>query len=89
VREALRRGFRVTTNTTLFDGADPKRSRLLRRNDGPRRRRHDAFARILLRQSARPETFPRPRPHPPPVPRHSVESQEELGFNQSPLFLEF
>jgi hopanoid biosynthesis associated radical SAM protein HpnH len=23
-REALRRGFRVTTNTTLFDGADPK-----------------------------------------------------------------
>ena len=23
VREALRRGFRVTTNTTLFDGADP------------------------------------------------------------------
>src|SRR5437867_1452719 len=24
VREALQRGFRVTTNTTLFDGADPK-----------------------------------------------------------------
>ena len=24
VREAIRRGFRVTTNTTLFDGADPK-----------------------------------------------------------------
>jgi hopanoid biosynthesis associated radical SAM protein HpnH len=24
VKEALRRGFRVTTNTTLFDGADPK-----------------------------------------------------------------
>jgi hopanoid biosynthesis associated radical SAM protein HpnH len=24
VREAVRRGFRVTTNTTLFDGADPK-----------------------------------------------------------------
>jgi hopanoid biosynthesis associated radical SAM protein HpnH len=24
IREALRRGFRVTTNTTLFDGADPK-----------------------------------------------------------------
>jgi len=23
IREALRRGFRVTTNTTLFDGADP------------------------------------------------------------------
>jgi hopanoid biosynthesis associated radical SAM protein HpnH len=24
VREAIRRGFRVTTNTTLFDGADPR-----------------------------------------------------------------
>src|SRR6202162_1846064 len=24
IREALSRGFRVTTNTTLFDGADPK-----------------------------------------------------------------
>ena len=24
VKEALRRGFRVTTNTTLFDGASPK-----------------------------------------------------------------
>ncbi|HVC21737.1 MAG TPA: adenosyl-hopene transferase HpnH [Vicinamibacterales bacterium] len=24
LREAVRRGFRVTTNTTLFDGADPK-----------------------------------------------------------------
>ena len=24
IREALKRGFRVTTNTTLFDGADPE-----------------------------------------------------------------
>src|ERR687888_1823061 len=27
IREALERGFRVTTNTTLFDGADPLRTR--------------------------------------------------------------
>jgi hopanoid biosynthesis associated radical SAM protein HpnH len=27
IREALRRGFRVTTNTTLFDGANPGRMR--------------------------------------------------------------
>jgi hopanoid biosynthesis associated radical SAM protein HpnH len=27
IREALRRGFRVTTNTTLFDGASPRRVR--------------------------------------------------------------
>ena len=31
IREALQRGFRVTTNTTLFDGADPQqRARVLR-----------------------------------------------------------
>ncbi len=28
VKEALKRGFRVTTNTTLFDGADPKSVRV-------------------------------------------------------------
>jgi hopanoid biosynthesis associated radical SAM protein HpnH len=27
IREAVRRGFRVTTNTTLFDGANPERMR--------------------------------------------------------------
>jgi hopanoid biosynthesis associated radical SAM protein HpnH len=27
IQEAVRRGFRVTTNTTLFDGADPDRMR--------------------------------------------------------------
>jgi MoaA/NifB/PqqE/SkfB family radical SAM enzyme len=44
------RGFRVTTNTTLFDGADPKSVRaFLRRHDGAWSRRHDALARVLLR----------------------------------------
>jgi len=28
IREAVKRGFRVTTNTTLFDGADPKSVRM-------------------------------------------------------------
>lgn len=28
IREAVKRGFRVTTNTTLFDGADPKSVRV-------------------------------------------------------------
>jgi hopanoid biosynthesis associated radical SAM protein HpnH len=28
IREAVKRGFRVTTNTTLFDGADPKSVRI-------------------------------------------------------------
>ena len=50
IKEALKRGFRVTTNTTLFDGADPNSvAPVLRRNDGPGRRRHDAFARLFLR----------------------------------------
>jgi len=34
IREAVKQGFRVTTNTTLFDGADRKRARVFRRNDG-------------------------------------------------------
>src|SRR5260370_24077768 len=29
IKEAVKRGFRVTTNTTLFDGADPKSGRRL------------------------------------------------------------
>ena len=29
IREALKRGFRVTTNTTLFDGAEPKSVRAI------------------------------------------------------------
>ena len=62
-REAVKRGFRVTTNTTLFDGADPKSVRgVLRRDDGPRRRGHDALARLHLRQGPRPEALPRQAP---------------------------
>ena len=90
IREAVRRGFRVTTNTTLFDGADPNSVRaLLRRDDGARRRGHDALARLLLRQSARPAALPGTRPHAPHLPRDPFEPQANWVFNQSPLFLEF
>ena len=83
-REAVKRGFRVTTNTTLFDGADPNSVRaLLRRDDGARRRRHDAFAGLLLRQGSRPAAFPGPRTHAPAVPRDSVESQDRAGGSTS------
>ena len=59
IAKRSKRGFRVTTNTTLFDGADPEqRARVLRRDDGARRRGHDAFARLHLRQGARPEALP-------------------------------
>src|SRR6202142_609325 len=42
-----------------------QRAQLFRRDDGSRRRKHDGLARILLRQSARPETLHGTRPHPP------------------------
>jgi len=48
VREAIERGFRVTTNTTLFDGGCRQRAPILRRNDGRRRGGHDALPRLFL-----------------------------------------
>ena len=52
IRAAKRRGFRVTTNTTLFDGADPERMRgFFDDADGARRRRDDDLARLQLRES--------------------------------------
>ncbi len=59
VRAAVAAGFRVTTNTTLFDGADPEqRARALRRADGGGRREHDGLAGLHLRQGAGPEALP-------------------------------
>jgi hopanoid biosynthesis associated radical SAM protein HpnH len=91
IREAVKRGFRVTTNTTLFDGADPNSVRaFLRRDDGPRRRRHDALARLQLRQSPRPAALPRPRAKTKKLFRKILSNRsKKLAFNQSPLFLEF
>ena len=67
-----------------------QRARLLRRDDGAGRRRHDALARLLLRQGSRPAAFPGTRPHAAALPRHAVEPQSRSWvFNQSPLFLEF
>ena len=76
IREAVRRGFRVTTNTTLFRRRGSKeRTRLLRRDDGLGRRRHDAFARLRLRQGAQSGTMARQGAHAQPVPNDPVESQ--------------
>ena len=79
IREAVKRGFRVTTNTTLFDGADPNSVRAF----------FDEMMELgvegmmlspglLLRQGARPAALPGPRAHAPAVPRDSVEPQVQL-----------
>ena len=79
IREAVARGFRVTTNTTLFDGADPNSVRAL-------------FDEVMavgvegmmvspglhLRQGSGPEALPGPRALAKAVPRDSVEPEEEL-----------
>ena len=84
MREAVERGFRVTTNTTLFDGADPEqRARILRRDDGPGRRGHDALARLLVRQGSRPEPLSGTRADAAAVPRDAVEPQERSGCSTS------
>ena len=90
IREALTRGFRVTTNTTLFEGADPKSVRaIFRRYDRAGRRGHDAFARLHLRQGPDQQHFLTRKKT-----RHLFQQilsnrSEKWRFNMSPLFLEY
>ena len=75
------RGFRVTTNTTIFDGVDTQiRARLLHRDDGCRRRRHDALAGLLLRQGARPAALHGTRGQPVDVPQDPLQSRPALAL---------
>ena len=49
IKEAKRRGFRVSINATLFDGTDPERTaKVLRRRHGAGYRRHHDLARLRL-----------------------------------------
>ena len=77
----MKRGFRVTTNTTLFDGADPKSVRAF----------FDEMMELgvegmmlspglFLRKSAGPEAFPGARADAALVPRDSVEPQDHLAI---------
>jgi hypothetical protein len=79
IKEALSRGFRVTTNTTLFDGADPKSVRAF----------FDDMMELGLEgmmlspgysydKAPDQKHFLGRAPHPPHVPRDSFKSQEEL-----------
>ena len=80
IKEAVKRGFRVTTNATFFDGTDPNSVRnffdevMAMGVEGSR-----SFARLQLRQGARPEPLHGPRPRAPPLPRHSFQPQKDRG----------
>ena len=76
IREAVKRGFRVTTNTTLFDGADPNSVRAF--FDEVMALGVEGIVLspgIFLRQGSGPEAFSRPRAHAQTLPRDSVESR--------------
>lgn len=91
IREALKRGFRVTTNTTLFEGADPLQVRKFFDEmmdlgvEGMTVSPGYAYAKAPDKQS-----FLRER-----TKTHELfgmilsNRKEQWRFNQSPLFLEF
>lgn len=90
IREAVARGFRVTTNTTLFEGSDPSRVRAFfdemmdLRVEGMMVSPGYSYAKApdqqhFLRRSRTREMFSRILGSP----------KRRWRFNQSPLFLEF
>ena len=90
IKAALKRGHRVTTNTTLFDDANPERvQKVLRRDDGAGRRRHDDLARLQLSKGAGPAAFPQASRTKELFSKILGSRKRGWQFNQSPLFLEF
>ena len=90
IREALRRGFRVTTNTTLFDGASPMRMQMFFDEmmdlgvEGMMLSPGYSYAKApdqehFLRRQKTHELFRKMLENPKP----------RWKFNQSPLFLQF
>jgi hopanoid biosynthesis associated radical SAM protein HpnH len=90
IREALRRGFRVTTNTTLFDGASPVRMQMFFDEmmdlgvEGMMLSPGYSYAKApdqehFLRRQKTHELFRKMLEHP----------KRRWKFNQSPLFLQF
>jgi hopanoid biosynthesis associated radical SAM protein HpnH len=90
IREALRRGFRVTTNSTLFDGASPIRMQMFFDEmmdlgvEGMMLSPGYSYAKApdqehFLRRQKTSELFRKMLEHP----------KRRWRFNQSPLFLQF
>ncbi len=85
IQEALKRGFRVTTNTTLFDGADAKSVRaFFDEMMDLGRRGHDALSRLHLRQGARPGALPEQEENAPPVPPDPQQPPQEVALQHEP-----
>ena len=61
-----------------------ERPPIFRRHDGPRRGRHDAFARLYLRQSARPRTFPQQKEDAQPLPPDSQQPRGKVALQPEP-----
>ena len=76
IREAVARGFRVTTNTTLFDGADPRSVRAF----------FDEMMELGVESMMLSPGYSYDKA---PDQKHFLGRARTLRFNQSPLFLEF
>ena len=91
VRAAVAAGFRVTTNTTLFDGADPNSVRahfdeLMEAG----RREHDGVAGLHVRQGSGPEALSGAGAVEEAVSVDSCRTgRRRWRFNASPMFMEF
>jgi hopanoid biosynthesis associated radical SAM protein HpnH len=93
IKDAVKRGFRVTTNTTLFEGADPERTRLffdemmglgvegMMVSPGYAYEKAPDQQNFLKRQSTT-DLFRM-------ILSNRDEGRRKWRFNQSPLFLEF
>ena len=91
IREALRRGFRVTTNTTLFDGASPIRMQMFfdeMMDLGVEGMMLSPGLQLL--EGARPGALPAPAEDPRALQQDALAiPRRRWKFNQSPLFLQF
>ena len=91
IRAAVAAGFRVTTNTTLFDGADPNSVRAaLRPADGSGRRDDDGVARATRMTRLRTRsTFSARRGRGSCSAMILSNRKKSWEFNTHPLFMEF
>ena len=86
IKEAKRRGFRVTTNSTFFNTDTPQTviEVLNYLNDDLQGRRDDDLARLRLREGARPGALPRRRADPRAV-QEGLRGRQPAALAAQPL----